>query len=89
MFADKVMARIKDSATELDNLLYTIFYDSIQAGYIKDIGNITDEEGFPAYVLSSKDLRVLMYTAVTIGMYEQNLNHKLESMWGVDNISAE
>ena len=83
-FADRAISLLEGTNKELDNILYTIFHDSVAEGFIQDMGDVKDGDGYSVFMTSSKHLRTLMYTAFVVGMYEQDMSHKLTTMWGVD-----
>lgn len=85
--AKDIVESLAEEGNPLDCLLFTIFNDAVQQGYIKELDAIVDEHsGNPMYIVSSGHLRTMLYTGLVIGMFRQNGTDKLDSMWGVDKI---
>jgi len=83
-----ILERLAEEGNPLENILFTVFHDAVQQGYIQELpGVIAEENSAPMYVVSSVNLRTLMYTGLTIGMFYQNNTDKLDAMWKVDKSS--
>jgi len=83
--ATNIIESLDQEGNPTDNLLFTIFSDAVQQGYIKEVPDAVDERsGTPMYIVSSNHLRMMLYTGLVIGMYKQKDMDKLDTMWGVD-----
>jgi hypothetical protein len=84
--AKDIVESLGEDGNPVDTLLFTIFNDAVQQGYIKELPDVVDEHSSsPVYIVSSNHLRTMLYTGLVIGMFRQNDTNKLDSMW-VDKI---
>jgi len=80
-----ILERLAEEGNPLESILFTVFHDAVQQGYIVDLPGIVSENGGdPMYMASATHLRTLLYTGLTIGMFYQSNTDKLEAMWKVD-----
>jgi len=71
--------------SEIDNILFAIFHDAAQEGFITDVtDDYISPDGSPVYVVSAIRLRTFMCASLTVGMWHQKITDSLNNMWGVD-----
>ena len=83
--SNNILERLAEEGNPLESILFTVFHDAVQQGYIVNLpGLVAEEGGAPMYMASATHLRTLLYTGLTIGMFYQNNTDKLDAMWKVD-----
>jgi len=94
-FSDDVLTLLGHNSS-LDNILFALFFDSANEGFIVDITDVLSEQvaqyvddyndGSPLYGVTALKLRTLMCAALTIGMWHQRMTSNLDTIWsnGVD-----